>query len=71
MSDEVADGATNGRGNGLLVDKGDGRSGLQKTFFLVLVGGLLGHGNSGDGGLDHAERGDDFVEHVCHLFMAC
>lgn len=67
VGNEVLKGGADARGDGLLVDEGDGRAGLEKTFFLLLVGGFVGrgrHGDGGDGGLHHAKRGDDFVEHI-------
>lgn len=68
VGDEVLDCAADGGGDGLLVDEGDGGSGLQEAFLLFFVCGLVrGYGDGCDRGLDHAECGDDFVEHVGYL----
>ena len=69
--DKVTDGAANRRGNGFLVDEGNGRAGLKEVLLLALLGrGLLSRWGDGDGSrerLDHAESCNDFVEHVRHL----
>lgn len=70
VGDDVLDGAANGRGDGLLVDESDGWSGLEQVLLLLLVTGFMGRRGDGDGcdgGLDHAEGGDDFLERVRYL----
>jgi hypothetical protein len=74
VSDEVTDGGADGRGDGLLVNEGDGRTGLEERLLLVfLVRRFVGGGRDGDGGhggLDHADCGNDFIEHVGHLLVS-
>jgi hypothetical protein len=70
VGDDVVDGGADARGDGLLVDEGDGRASLEETLLLALVGRLRCGWRDGDGSvgrLDHAERGDDFLEHVREL----
>ena len=70
MCDQVFDGAADAGCDGLLVDKSDGGSGLKETLLLGFVGAVVGGGGDGDGcdgGLNHAERGNDLVEHVGEL----
>jgi hypothetical protein len=70
VGDDVADGGADGGCDGLLANEGDGRAGLEERLLLVgvfFVGGFVGGGRDGDsggGGLDHAEGCDDLVEHV-------
>ena len=70
MGDEVGDCAADGGCDGLLVDERDCGASLEEAFFFVFgsgFGGGGGDGYGGGGGLDHAEGGDDFVEHVGYL----
>lgn len=69
VGDEVLDGAADAGGDGLLADEGDGGPGLEERLLLALGCGLLGRGDcdSGVRGLDHAQGGDDFLEHVVEL----
>jgi hypothetical protein len=70
VGDNVLDSGADARGDGLLVDEGNSRTSLKKAFLLVLVAGFGGRWRDGDGSvgrLDHAERGDDFLEHVREL----
>ena len=69
VGDNMLDGATDARGDGLLVDKGDGGTGLEEALLLVLGSGLVGwgDGDSGVWSLDHAEGSDDFLERVRQL----
>lgn len=75
VGDEVTESCADGRGDGLLVHEGDGRAGLEERLLLVfLVRGLVSRwrdGDGGHGGLDHAEGGDDFIEHVGDLLVSC
>jgi hypothetical protein len=74
---EVADCATDGRGDGLLADERYGRASFEERLLLgrvFCVRGFVGGGRDGDGrhgGLDHAEGCDDFVEHVGYLERRC
>lgn len=69
LVDKVANSAANGRGDGLLVDEGNGGAGLKKTLLLVLGGRLVvvGDGDGGGGCFDHGEHGEDIGERVLHL----
>lgn len=70
VANNVLDGAAYGRSDGLLVDEGDGGSGLEQILLLCLVAGFMGGGGDGDGcdrSLDHAESGHDFLERVVDL----
>lgn len=74
VCDKVADGSADGRCDGLRVHEGDCRTGFEECFLLVgvffVVGGFVGNGNSGYGGLDHAEGYDDLVKHVGELTIS-
>jgi hypothetical protein len=69
VGDEVLDGTADAGGDGLLADEGDGGTGLEEGLLLALGCGLLRRRdcNSGVRGLDHAQGGDDFLEHVVEL----
>ena len=70
LGDEMPDGAADRRGDGLLVDKGDGGTGLEKTLLLILGGRLVGVGNGdgGGGGFNHGEYGQDIGKCVLDLW---
>lgn len=44
VCDEVLEGSADARGHGLLVDEGNGRTGLKEALLLLFVGGLVGGG---------------------------
>jgi hypothetical protein len=69
VGDEVLDSTADAGGDGLLADEGDGGTGLEEGLLLALGCGLLRRGDcdSGVRGLDHAQGGDDFLEHVVEL----
>lgn len=71
LRDEVAKGAPDGRGNGLLVDEGAGRGRLEEALLDILGGGrgFVGgrYGDGGGGRLNHAERGHNIFERVLDL----
>jgi len=71
LSDQVFDGGADRRGKRLLVYECHGRGSLEEALLLVLGGGLFGGGDGdrGGGSLDHAERGDDVLEHVFDLVI--
>lgn len=70
LSDEMTDGAADGRGNGLLMDEGDGGAGLEKTLLLILGSSLIVMVGNGDGcgrGFDHSEYGQEICKCVLDL----
>jgi hypothetical protein len=71
LRDQVFDGTADRRGDRLLVNERHSRGSLEETLLLVFGGRLIGSrdGDSGRGSLDHAERGDDVLEHVFGLVV--
>lgn len=70
VGDKVLNRAADAGGDGLLVDECDHRSALEETFLLRFVAGFVARGGDSDGcdgGFDHAQGSDDFLQHVGDL----